>query len=74
MANLYDAKGDKCAEHINQKLIGLNLQELNSIEHSFGVAATRTKVSAMLAALKGGLINGLVSDEDTVASVLEQAE
>ncbi|MCY9873459.1 sugar-binding transcriptional regulator [Vibrio barjaei] len=74
LAHLYDAQGDKCAEHINQKLIGLNLLELNSIEHSFGVAATRSKVSAMLAALRGGLINGLVSDEDTVASVLEQAE
>ncbi|MGF1721016.1 sugar-binding transcriptional regulator [Vibrio kyushuensis] len=71
LAHLYDEDGNKCAEHINQKLIGLNLQELNSIEHSIGVAATHSKVDALVAALKGRLMNGIVSDEDTVARVLE---
>ncbi|WP_428775342.1 sugar-binding transcriptional regulator [Vibrio sp.] len=74
LAHLYDQEGKACAEHINRKLIGLDLQELGRIEHSFGVAATQSKVAAILAALKGGLINGLVSDEDTVAKVLQQAE
>ena len=74
LAHLYDDDGRTCADHLNRKLIGLNLKELGNVEHSIGVAATHSKVSAMLAALRGGLINGLVSDEDTVASVLEQAE
>ncbi|MFZ6042840.1 sugar-binding transcriptional regulator [Vibrio natriegens] len=74
LAHLYDDYGRTCADHLNRKLIGLNLKELGNVEHSIGVAATHSKVSAMLAALRGGLINGLVSDEDTVASVLEQAE
>jgi len=74
LAHLYDERGDECAEQINSKLVGLNLTELGNIEYSFGVAATQSKVSAMLAALRGGLINGLVSDEDTIASVLEQAK
>ncbi|WCP68269.1 sugar-binding transcriptional regulator [Vibrio tubiashii] len=74
LAHLYDERGAECAEQINSKLVGLNLTELGNIEHSFGVAATQSKVSAMLAALRGGLINGLVSDEDTIASVLEQAK
>lgn len=71
LAHLYDEDGEWCAEHINRKLIGLDLQELSRIDHSIGVAATRSKVGAILAALKGGLMNGIVSDEDTVASVLE---
>jgi len=74
LAHLYDECGVECAEQINSKLVGLNLTELGNIEHSIGVAATQSKVSAMLAALRGGLINGLVSDEDTIASVLEQAK
>ncbi|MCG9724923.1 sugar-binding transcriptional regulator [Vibrio brasiliensis] len=74
LAHLYDEQGRECAQQINSKLIGLNLKELGNIEHSFGIAATQSKVAAMLAALRGGLINGLVSDEDTIASVIEQAK
>lgn len=71
LAHLYDEQGVECAKQINNKLIGLDLKELGNIEHSIGVAATQSKVSAMLAALRGGLINGLVSDEETIATVLE---
>lgn len=74
LAHLYDLDGKACAEQVNSKLIGLNLEELGNIEHSFGVAATKSKVKAIHAALKGGLINGLVSDEETIASVLELAK
>jgi len=74
LAHLYDEQGIECASPMNRRLIGLDLPELNRIEHSIGVAATGSKVSAMLAALKGGLINGLVSDEETVAAVLQKAK
>ncbi|CAI1621479.1 TPA: transcriptional regulator LsrR [Serratia fonticola] len=56
---------------IHQELIGLSLSALATIPTVVGVAGGVPKAEAIVAALKGGYINALVTDQDTAAEMLK---
>ncbi|MFP1495845.1 sugar-binding domain-containing protein [Escherichia coli] len=68
---LFDAKGDVVTDiKIHNELIGLPLSALKTIPVRVGVAGVENKAEAIAAAMKGGYINALVTDQDTAAAIL----
>jgi DNA-binding transcriptional regulator LsrR (DeoR family) len=53
-----------------ERVIGLNLQDLKKIKIVIGIAGGSRKMAAISGALKGELINVLITDERTAKAVL----
>jgi DNA-binding transcriptional regulator LsrR (DeoR family) len=61
----FDADGLPIEYEINDRIIGLTLEQIQSIPRVIGVAGGRAKYEVIRAALRGRLINVLVTDEET---------
>ncbi len=61
----FDRNGAAVAAPFNDRVIGLSLEELRSINQRIGVAGGISKRQAARAAVSGGIINILVTDVDT---------
>jgi len=71
----YIRKDGQEADHIiNQKSIGIELSDLKKIERVIGVAAGVHKVESILAVLRGGYINILITDEQTATVMSERMD
>lgn len=71
--SFYNLQGENCARDFQQRLIGISRQDLLAIPIRIGVAGGAPKVDPILGALRGGLINILISDEMTVQEVLNKS-
>ncbi|OZG70398.1 transcriptional regulator [Hahella sp. CCB-MM4] len=72
LAHLININGHSCFDSLNQKLVGLTIEELQKIPVRIGVATNIEKVDPIAAALAGKMVNTLVSDDVTAKSVLEK--
>jgi deoxyribonucleoside regulator len=66
----YDLQGNIIQADYHDRLIGIGLEGLKSINKVIGVATGQNKVESIVGAIRAGLINGLVTDEVTAESVL----
>lgn len=66
-----DARGQIVSTEINQRTIGIELDELKKKEHSILVASGTAKVSAIDAALTGHYANELITDQQTAQQLLD---
>ncbi len=66
----FDANGQKCWGQLDDRTIGLNLDELRKIRHKICIASGKEKVPAILGALRGKLLNVLITDENTAEHLL----
>lgn len=69
----FDANGQECWHELDDRTIGLTLNELRKIKHKIGVGVGRDKVEGISGALKGKLLNVLITDEDTAARLLTKS-
>lgn len=67
-----DSDGNVCPTELNQRVIGITVDKLKAIPNVVAVAGGVEKQEAILAALKGGYINVLVTDEKTAEFLLNQ--
>lgn len=67
----YDAHGKIIANKINSKVVGIDIEDLKKIETVIGVAAGEEKIDPILGALRGKLVDVLITDNITAAKVLE---
>jgi DNA-binding transcriptional regulator LsrR (DeoR family) len=70
----FDKQGRVVHSEINERTIGLNLDELRAVGRVVGVAGGSSKVQAIAAALRIKLINVLVTDDRTAQKLLKTAE
>ena len=70
--NFYDINGHLAADSFRARLVGISLQDLMKIPVRIGVAGGPAKVDPIIGALRGQLINIIVSDAATIAQVLEK--
>jgi len=68
-SRIIDNKGNICSDDLNNRTIGIELNEIKEKPFSIAVAGGKDKVNAIKAALKGKLFNVLITDE-LVASQL----
>jgi DNA-binding transcriptional regulator LsrR (DeoR family) len=59
---------------LDDRTIGLNLDQIRKIKHKICIAIGQDKVAAILGALRGNLANVLVTDENTAASLLKERD
>lgn len=69
----FDANGKECWHELDDRTIGLTLDELRRIQHKIGVGVGPDKVDGIFGALKGKLLNVLITDEDTAARLLAKS-
>lgn len=78
------AVGDFCGYHIdihgtvvetliNKRVVGISLDNVRAIPQVVGVARGLTKAPTILGTLRGGLVNVLVTDDETTREVLRLA-
>ena len=70
----YDLQGNIIQADYHDRLIGIGLEGLKSINKVIGVATGQSKVESIVGAIRAGLINGLVTDEVTAESVLNDGK
>lgn len=71
LCHFIDKDGNLVDSNIESRLITTPLDKLRSLKNVIGVAAGDEKVDAIRAALKGGYIDVLITDESTALQLLE---
>lgn len=69
----FDAWGRHVDFDINQRVIGIDLEDLRRIPRVISVALGLPKAASILGALRGGYMTVLATDDRTAHAVLEQA-
>ena len=66
--------GKITADEFQERLIGISVKDLKQIPIRIGVAGGAEKVKPIIGALRGGLINVLISDSATITEVIKLTE
>lgn len=66
----YDKDGNIIHSELDNRIIGVTLEELKQIPLKIGVGYGNQKVEAIKAALKGGLIDVLITDKETAEKLV----
>ncbi len=70
----FDIHGRPVAAEINERVLGVDLPTLKSLPRVIGVAGGSSKFEAILGAVRGKLVNSLVTDSATARQLLKIAE
>ena len=68
----YNMNGRAVKTEFTDRTIAVPLDTLRNLKYSIGIAASREKVPAILGALRGHLINVLITDEQTAKILLNE--
>ena len=68
---VYDQRGDTDQVLSNQGIIGISIPTLKKIPYIIGIAAGEYKANAIMGAVRGGLINTLVTDCKCAGMLME---
>lgn len=67
-----NADGDQVITPLNERVIGMSLQQLNSVPRIVALAGGLSKSHAIDAALRSGVINTLVTDKFTAGRLVQE--
>jgi DNA-binding transcriptional regulator LsrR (DeoR family) len=73
-AHFFDIEGRIRDAEMEDRIMGINTSQLKNVQYSIGVAGERHKSPAILGALRGKLINFLITDHATAKDVLARDE
>ncbi|MEH7117928.1 sugar-binding transcriptional regulator [Neobacillus vireti] len=71
-SRFFDKDGKVCNESLNQRTLGVNLDELSKKEYSIVVAGGPNKIEGIYGALKGKYANVLITDQFTAKFLLDK--
>jgi len=66
-----DANGKQVQNEINERIITTPVEKIKKIENVIGVGFGDSKLKVILGALRGGIINILLTDENTAKSIMK---
>ncbi|MPN59349.1 Deoxyribonucleoside regulator [bioreactor metagenome] len=67
--HVIDQDGRLCDTALDERIMALPFENIKQKEYRIGIAAGRNKIEPVYAALRGGIINVLVIDEDIAKAV-----
>ncbi|MDI3547804.1 MAG: hypothetical protein PWR10_1456 [Halanaerobiales bacterium] len=70
----FDKDGNECKTNVSQRIISIDFKLLKKVPCRVGIAGGKEKVDGIRGALSKGLINILVTDEETAKSVLRRTK
>lgn len=73
-SRFFDKEGQICNESLNERTLGVNLDDLKNKEHSILVAGGPNKIEGIYGALKGQYANVLVTDQFTAQFLLDKKD
>src|SRR5699024_9346806 len=65
----FDAEGEEIESQLKDLVIGISIDEIKSVDTVVGVATGRDKANAIKGALRGGLVDVLITDSITAQAV-----
>ena len=68
----FNIEGEACNSELEERTFGMGLEQLKKVRYTVGVAGGVQKSLAILGALRGGLINTLVTNLATANDILEK--
>ncbi len=68
----FDVNGQPVSSEVDQRVIGISLDQLRKVRRVVGVAGGPEKVTVLRGALRGELINVLITDHVTANRLLEK--
>ena len=68
----YDINGHEVETPFSDRIISVGLEKMRQWEYNIALAASREKVPAIMGALRGRLVNVLVTDEETAKILLNE--
>lgn len=71
VGRIYDKEGQVVDEDLRRKMIGISPQQIKKIPVRVGISYGKDKVEAIKAAIKGEMINVLVTDATTAEKLME---
>ncbi|MBE2222212.1 MAG: sugar-binding transcriptional regulator [Anaerolineae bacterium] len=66
----FDAEGNPVESSLNDRVISIELEQMKHVDRAIGMAGGSRKLAAIRAALRGGLINILITDNCTAEKLL----
>ncbi len=72
LSHFLDENGNTVQSSVEQRLVSTSLEELRAMDNVIGVAGGEQKVDAIHAALKGGYLDTLITDETTAEALLDK--
>ncbi|MBC7320585.1 sugar-binding transcriptional regulator [bacterium] len=70
LGRFYDLDGKPILSSLENRIVGIGIEELRKIPYVIGVAGGKNKLRAVLGALRMKVLNGLVTDEQTARELL----
>lgn len=67
----FDAQGQPVVTPLNERVIGISLEQLKRVQRSVGIAGGKRKTAAIQGALAGGWINVLITDHFTARRLVQ---
>lgn len=71
LVRFFDRNGSPVDSPLNERVVGMTLEQLSRVERAVGIAGGRRKVDAIRAALAARLVNVLITDRFTAGRLLE---
>ncbi|MCF1585984.1 sugar-binding transcriptional regulator [Tetragenococcus koreensis] len=71
VSRFYDKQGQHIPNELDDRLIGINIEELKNINYRIAVAESLEKVPAIRGALLGGYANVVVTTQETAEEILK---
>ena len=68
---MVDAEGNPVESPLNDRVVSMELEQLKNVDRAIGIAGGSQKFAAIRGALRGGLINILITDNCTAAKLIE---
>jgi DNA-binding transcriptional regulator LsrR (DeoR family) len=72
LLHVFDETGRELDTNLNQRIVGLELEALKRIPLTIGIASSQEKIKPIVAALRGGYLKVLITDEETAKAVLSK--
>ncbi len=73
-SNFYDIYGNICDAPISRRFVREDINDIKKHKCVIGIAGGEHKVASILGALNGGYLDVLVTDKNTITSVMEMAD
>ncbi|MDQ6435421.1 sugar-binding transcriptional regulator [Mesorhizobium sp. LHD-90] len=71
VAHLLDRSGTLCDYELNERVVGLSLEEFRAIPLTVGISSGQRKAEPIASVLRGGFLDALATDEATAARVVD---
>lgn len=73
-SRFFNKEGEICNQSLNERTLGLNLDELRKKEYSILVAGGQNKIEGIYGALKGQYANVIITDQYTAQFLLDKKD